>query len=332
MAAVTKRRITTVDVANLANVSQRTAARVFASPELVAEDTRRAVEAAAAELGYVPNAIARSLKSQRSGIVGVVVPSSGQYYHEVVRHLARALARVGEQLLVFSFDSADVDDTIAAVRGYQLDGLVLASATVPGDLLERAREGRRLVSFNDPAPHEGIPSVSVDNEAGVAALVDHVAGLGARSITFVNGLRAAATNKLRRSTSRRRAQVLGLTWTEVDGRAFTYDGGRRAGRALLAGGLPDVAMAASDELAFGIIDELRSGGAHVGHDIKVTGFDGLAQASWRAYDLTTIEQPLDSLIDETVRLVLPGRVETPPRITAPGIVRIRSSTTGHPLG
>lgn len=311
-------------------MSQRTAARTFSDPGLVAPDTRRAVEAAAAELGYVPNAIARSLKSQRSGIVGVVVPSQGQYYHEVIRELAASLAQAHSQMLVFSFQRSDVDAVIAAVRGYQLDGLILASASVPTQLLDNVASSQlRVVSFNDPMPPAGVPAITVDNSAGVAELVDHLAERGARSVTFVNGIRSAGTNKRRRAASRRSCAEHGIEWSDVNANDFSYEAGRAVAQKLVDN-LPDAVMAAGDELALGVIDGLRLAGVVPGTDVMLTGFDGLAQAGWASFELTTIEQPLTQLVAETVSATLDADGSLPEDKLVSGALRLRQSTLGPP--
>ncbi len=323
-----QRRVTTVEVARLANVSQRTAARAFASPELVAESTRDAVYAAAAELGYVPNAIASSLKSQRSTIVAALLPANARYYQEALVDLARAIADQGYQLLVLVFEpDEDNEPALRALRSYQIDGLLLASSIMPEQLVEAGLSGtRRVVAFNDPDPPEGVPGASVDNRAGVEDLVAHLAEIGGRSIVYVNGDRSASTNRLRRAGSREAAIARGMTWNEVHADSFHYEAGRIAGQRLLeAGSMPDGVMAACDEIAFGLIDEFRSGGLRIGVDVAVTGFDGLPQSAWRAYDLTTVEQPLAVLADRAARLLDHQQVETSP---VRGEIRVRRSTLG----
>ena len=133
-----------------AGVSQATVTRVFSSPDLVAPDTQQRVRDAATRLGYVPNAIARSLKSQRTDIVGAVVPTQGEYWQSVLTSFSRRLADKGKQLLLFSFADADqVVDALDAVEQYRLDGLVLASSTISQEHLVRMRRpGPRVVAFN----------------------------------------------------------------------------------------------------------------------------------------------------------------------------------------
>ena len=137
--------VTSHDVAAEAGVSQATVTRVFSSPDLVAPDTQQRVRDAADRIGYVPNAIARSLKSQRTDIVGAVVPTQGEYWQSVLTSFSRRLAEKGKQLLLFSFADADhVVDALDAVGQYRLDGLVLASSTISQEHLVRMRRPGRI--------------------------------------------------------------------------------------------------------------------------------------------------------------------------------------------
>lgn len=328
-----KRRITSVDVAGEAGVSQATVTRAFSSPQKVSPDTRMKVHAAAERLGYVPNAIARSLKSQRTNIIGAVVPAYGEYWQNVLTAFSRQLAEEGQQLLIFSFTEPDhVERALAAVDQYRLDGLVMASATIGSHQLSRM-ESRALplVAFNQPAAAGIIPSVSVDNEAGSRDLALHLVAAGARSVVFVGGVAATSTDQLR---YRGAAQALGdhgIACPYVAAGAFSYDAGYQAAVSLRSRDvLPDAVMVAGDELAFGVIDGLRQAGVSVPDDVMVTGFDGLPQAAWVGYDLTTLVQDTTVLVENAVELLLRSEVgaadQSAPEIVVGGTMRIGATT------
>lgn len=319
------RRVTSHDVAALAGVSQATVARAFNNPDLLAPETMQRVRDAAASVAYVPNALARTLKSQRSHIVGAVVPAEGEYYQQALTELTRQLSDTGQQLLLFTFaTSADIDDVLAKVLGYQLDAVVLASSSFAVDQIERmSATGVRVVAFNQPAAGGVVPSVSVDNVAGTGELASLLAEAGHRRVTFVGGVAEIETDKLR---YRGAAEVLdgaGASCHYIEAGAYSYAAGMRAADRLLAESAPDAVMVASDEIAFGVIDGLRRSGVRVPHDVSVTGFDGLPQAAWASYDLTTIEQPVRELVEATVSLTTS---RTPnEQILVPG--RLRAGTT-----
>ncbi len=300
-------RVTSRDVAVEAGVSQATVARVYSSPDKVAPSTQDWVRAAASKLGYVPNAIARSLKSQRTHIVGAVVPAQGEYWQSVLTAFSRRLAERGEQLLLFSFEDADhVQYALDSVEQYRLDGLVLASSTISQEHLVRMRRpGPRVVAFNQPAAAGLLPLVTVDNAAGMRELAEHVVARGVRTAAFVGGVASASTDQMRYRGAVAALAERGVPCTYIEAGSFTYDAGFKVTATLLdAQDRPDVVMVGSDEVAFGLLDGLRSAGIEVPHDILVTGFDGLPQAMWAGYDLTTLVQPVAVLVEEAITIIL----------------------------
>lgn len=306
------RKVTSTDVAARAGVSQATVARCFASPELVSPPTRLAVQQAASFLGYSPNAIARSLRQQRTNIIAALVPANGEYWQQVVAAFSMQLAANGKQLLLFSLpESGEVDPVLSAVDQFRVDGLIMASSRVTSDQLVRARQqGIPMVAFNQPAASGLVPSVTVDNEGGMRMLAAHVVAQRCRTVRFIGGVRSASTDKLRYTGAAQELGRHGVACPYSEAGAFTYDSGYKTGQLLAQDGqLPDAVMVASDELAFGVADGLEATGIRVGIDIVVTGFDGLPQASWARYDLTTLVQPTDLLVQQSIAMLL-GRSAT----------------------
>ena len=324
-------RVTSNDVAAEAGVSQATVTRAFTSPELVAPATRSQVEAAAQKLGYVPNAIARSLKSQRTHMIGAVVPAHGEYWQSVLTAFSRQLAARKHQLLLFSFaDAEHVDEALAAVEQYRLDGLILASSTIGQEHLFRIRRpAPPVVAFNQPAAAGLIPLVSVDNERGAGDLAEHMADLGVRDVLYIGGVATASTDQIRYRGAAKSLGARGIACAYLEAGAFTYDAGYEIASPFTAPeDLPGAIMVGSDEVAFGVLDRLRSSGLDVPGDVLVTGFDGLPQAAWAGYDLTTLVQPVEVLVDEAINLLLDsaGAGDNPEEIVVPGTIRIGKTT------
>lgn len=314
-------RATSRDVATEAGVSQATVARVFSSPEKVAEATRSKVRGAADRLGYVPNAIARSLKAQRTDIVGAVVPATGDYWQHVLTTFSRQLNDRRKQLLLFSFDgSGQVGGVLETVAQYQLDGLLLASANIStAQTVDAARTGLPVVAFNQPAAQHLVPTVTIDNELGMRQLAMHLVEQGITSAVFVGGVSAASTDQTRYRGATAALADYGIACPYVEAGAFSYEAGYKTARSLADGGLPDAVMVASDEVAFGVIDGLREQGIEAPRDVLVTGFDGLPQASWAGYDLTTLEQPTELLVEQAVAMVIGIADQT--TVVVPGTIR-----------
>ena len=323
-----EKRVTSVDVAAESGVSQATVARAFGSPELVAPETRARVEAAAQRLGYVPNAIARSLKSQRTNIVAAVFPTKGEYWQHVLTDFSRQLAAENKQLLVFSFaDPAQVDAVLDTVAQYRVDGVILASAAIDQRQLARMEHSAApVVAFNQPAAAGIVPSVSVDNEAGTAELAAHLIERDVRSVTFVGGLSTTSTDQIRYRGAARELGEAGVGCAYVEAGSFSYEDGYKIADQLAEQPLPDAFMVGGDELAFGVLDGLRAVGIDVPGQVLLTGFDGLPQASWNAYDLTTVVQATDALVERAIATLADDAVDAPD-VVVPGVLRIGTTTT-----
>lgn len=305
--AMRPRRVTSTDVARAADVSQATVTRVFAAPELVAAETAARVRETADRLGYVPNAMASTLKSRQSNIVGVLVPSGGSYYLQILDSLSRRLTAAGKHLLLLTFvDEDDIDRTLETVLGYEVDGLVLASSAFGATRLAQLRsQGRTVVAYNQPEAAGIVPTVAVDNAAGMAALAGLVVDRGHRDILFLGGIRRYRTDQLRFAGVVETLAAHGIPCAYLEAGAFTYTAGRvAANRVLDRGPLPDAIMVASDEVAFGLIDGLRANGVRIPEDVSITGHDGLPQAAWSTYRLTTVEQPMDRMVAAAVDMVI----------------------------
>jgi len=322
--------VTSRDVAAEAGVSQRTVARVFASAEKVSPAAQEKVRAAAERLGYIPNAIAGSLRSDRTNIIGAVVPAKSEYWQSVVTAFSRRLADLGKQLLLFSFvDTDHVAEALKSVERYRLDGLVLASSTLRQEhLAQMDRPNQKVVVFNQPAAERVLPVVTVDNKAGARDLAEHVIAQGIRTAAFVGTVASASTDRLRYRGAATALAGRDIACPYFEAGAFTYDAGYKIATHFLVGdGLPHVIMAGNDEVALGLIDGLRLGGVDVPDSVMVTGFDGLPQAAWAGYDLTTLVQPLEVLVDEALAIILGETDESscPVRVV-PGTLRVGNTT------
>lgn len=294
---------TSFDVARKAGVSQSTVARVFARPNMVSPETRALVMNAAEALGYVPSAIAGGMRRQKSGLIAIVVPAGGEYWQNVVTEFARQVGDGGRQLLVTSFrDASGVESAIRSVSRYRLDGLVLASSVISaGQIVRLADTAAPVVAFNQPAAEGLIASVMVNNQAGAAAIAEHLLEKGVRNPVFVGGVSSASTDQLR---YRGAVEVFGansVSCAYVEAGGFNYEAGFKVG--VDAAEWPrkhDAIMVAADELAFGVLDGLRASQRRVPDDVMVTGFDGLPQTAWEGYSLTTLVQPVEQLVSASL--------------------------------
>jgi LacI family transcriptional regulator len=335
--------VTLRDVAVRAGVHPATASRAL-NPEtriLVSEDTARRVLDAAAELGYHPNPVARSLRTRRSHTVGVLIPDlNNPLFPPIVRGLEDRLAAAGYVALIGNTDSDDERERMVfeQMRARHVDGLVLATARLHHPLLaEAARAEMPVVLINRLAQDYSFPSVSVDNERGVRMAVEHLAALGHRRIAHIAGPQEMSTG-----LSRYRGFVTAMESARlaidddliVFAKAFTVEEGLRCGRLLLERGTGCTAIAAgNDMLAVGCYAALDDAGLTCPDDISVVGFNDMPFIDRLRPPLTTIRFPHYQVGTEAAQLLLERIAEHagPVKILylAPELV-VRGSTARAP--
>jgi len=301
--------VTAEDVARLAGVSQSAVSRTFTPGACVSARMRQRVHDAAVRLGYQPNAHARSLTTGRSRIVGLVLSSlDNLLYPAVTERLALRLQQDGYHLLMFVSEQRDSDDLVRQILQYRVDGIVLGAATLSSGLARRCAQARiPVVLFNRVMATSGVvSSVRSDNVGGAAEIARFLVAGGHRRIAYIAGREDSSTN-----LERERGFVEGLAalGQRVQARAVgDYDAAaaRRAALELFgrARGRPDAVFVAGDLMALAVMDTLRHElGLRVPEDVSVVGFDGVPQAAWPSYRLTTFEQPVEPMVDAAVRLL-----------------------------
>ena len=305
--------ITSYDVARRAGVSQSAVSRCFTPRGGVSKQTRAKVMEAVDALGYRPNAIARSLITQRSNIVAIVLANLG-YHPEYTAELSRSLSARGLHVLLFTLDhESEADHVIDRIWQYRVDGVIAGVALAHEHIAMLARRRTPLVFLNRPYPNVAVSSVGCDQIAGERLLVDRLVAAGHRRFGIIGGPLDAAVSGQRVNGARDRLRELGIEDVRVVSSEYDYAGARAATRALAAtvGGIPDAIICASDMLAIGCMDEVRHAlGLRVPDDVSIVGFDGASQAAWSSYDLVTVAQPLRTMVDAAVDMLL-VRVDNP---------------------
>lgn len=330
--------LTSRDVARILGVSQSMISRAFDPGASVAPQKRSHIVEAAAALGYRPNVIARSLSTQSSRIVGIIIGTmDNPFYPQVLERLSKALQKAGYQSLLFSVPPGrEVDDQLPFLLQYNVDAVIVASATLSSGIArEWTKIGRRAVFFNRTIPDASVGSVSCDNYEGGRMAADHLVGLGRRRLAFVAGRRDTSTNSDRERGFLARLDELGMALhARAEGGDYAFAAGYAAALAL-APAQPDAVFFANDILALGGMDAMRHVlGLRVPQDVAVIGFDDIAMAAWPSYRLTTIRQPVEAMIEETVALIAgtPGDGDRPGSVTLPGVLVERNTTGMHDPG
>ncbi|MFZ4603434.1 MAG: LacI family DNA-binding transcriptional regulator [Caulobacterales bacterium] len=309
-------RATSYDVARRAGVSQSAVSRAFSTDGSVSDETRRRVIEAATALGYRPNAIARSLITRRSNLVGLVLASStNAYYPEVATEITRQCASRGSRILLFTFESGeDISGLLEQMWSYQVDGVVACTSLTLAQ--EKAFEASSvpLVLYNRAPISRYASSVGVDHEEGEGRLVDALWQSGARRFGVIAGPASSSVAQARVRGILRRLTDLGAPDPHIVAGDYTYESGVEGLRELLSAA-PEVeaVVCANDAMALGALDAARRGlGRVVPETLSIVGFDGFGAGRWLAYDLATMRQPVERMAEAAVELLF-ARIEDPTR-------------------
>jgi DNA-binding LacI/PurR family transcriptional regulator len=300
--------VTSGDVALLAQVSQSAVSRTFSPGASVSAETRQRVLDAAKQLGYRPNAIARAMISGRSRLIAILVAYlDNQFYPLVLEQMARALQERGYQILLFMTEPGDQDTVVQRILQYQVDGIVMASATLSSKLAyECINTGTPVVLFNRYVPSSPTSSVTSDNLEGGRLLAHFLADSGHARIAFIAGNEDSSTSRDREAGFYKGLGERGLTvFSRVIG-GYSFEGAKKATRALLSQKTrPDAIFVANDHMAFAAMDVARGEyRLRIPEDISIVGYDDVPEAGWGGYQLTTVAQPSQAMVDATVSILL----------------------------
>jgi LacI family transcriptional regulator len=327
------------DVAQLAGVHAATASRAL-NPKtrpLVNADTARKVLKAAETLGYLPNPIARSLKTSKSSTVGLVIPDlTNPLFPPIVRGIEDVLSPAGYSAWIVNTDNDPERERaqIESLRSRQVEGLIVATARLDHPLLRRLYEqGLKMVLVNRRVDGVDMPSITADDSAGIGLAVQHLVDLGHRRIAHLAGPQTTSTGVVRARAFRYAVRDHGLAddpsliaycdyWTETEG--------ARALRGLLDGGQQFTAVVAGNDLiALGCYDVFAERGIDCPEQISVVGFNEMPFLDKMRPPLTTIALPHYEIGAEAARMLLEviDTPDRPPRsVLLPTSLVIRQST------
>jgi LacI family transcriptional regulator len=306
--------VTLKDVAALAGVHPATVSRAL-NPEtrlLVSDETADRILAAADSLGYRPNTVARSLRTRRSSTVGVLIPDlNNPLFPPIVRGIEDRLAADGYVALIGNTDADEERERLVfeLMRDRHVDGFVFATARLRSPLLAEAEAARiPCVLVNRYAAGYGFPAVSVNNEAGIAQVVAHLASLGHRRIGHVAGPQDISTGltRYRGFVAAMSAHALPVDPALVaHARAYSIDEGDRCCSELIRseGGCTAI-VAANDMLAVGCYAALEAAGLSCPKDISIVGFNDMPFIDRLTPPLTSVSFAHYDVGTEAGRLIL----------------------------
>lgn len=331
-----KTSVTSTDVAKLANVSQSAVSRTFTPGASVSEKTRERVMTAARELGYRPNALARSLISGRSRIIGLVIAYlENHFYSIVIEKLSRLLQSRGYHVMLFMTETGQQDEVVQEILQYQVDGVVLASVTLSSHIAQEcAALGVPVVLFNRYIPDSQTSSVVSDNVKGGCLLAELLISEGHQRIAFIAGQENSSTNVERERGFTEGLAAAGLTLCCRAVGNYNFEDAAVAARDMLSKSTPDAIFVANDHMAFAVMDVIRGEfDLKIPDDISVVGYDDVPEAGWPSYNLTTVEQPIEKMITATVEILLEQmehkQVKPTQKVAEAGLVVRGSTRTKH---
>lgn len=303
------RRVTSYDVARHAGVSQSAVSRCFKPGASVSPIMRDRVMASARELGYRPNAIARSLITRRSNLVAVVISNlTNLYYPEVLSELSQRFSDRGVRVLLFTLPhESDIDLVLEQVWQYRVDGVVAAARLSAAQVKEFEQHQLPLVFYNRYLVDRSVNAVCCDQIEGARQLVTRLHAAGHRRFGMVSGPRDSIVGEERLRGTVESLAALGAPEPIIVEGDYGYDGGVRAMHELVrrARKAPDAIVCANDVTAIGCIDAARNElGLKVPGQVSIVGFDGVDPSRWQSYKLTTFRQPVQRMAEAAVSILM----------------------------
>lgn len=317
--AVRRRRPTLEMVAERAGVGRGTVSRVINGSDQVSPTTRDSVMRAVRELGYVPNHAARTLVTQRTETIALVVSEPQEhvfaqpFFAHIVRGVSTELTQRGLQLLLATAGSAAEHERLGEyLASHHVDGVLLVSEHRDDPLPQRlADAGVPYVHGGRPLQAEGsvVDYVDIDNVGGGYTATRYLLESGRRTVGTVAGPQDMVPGVERLQGYRRALADAGRAADDslVHAGDFSYEGGEAAARALL-NSAPDIdaVFVGSDLMALAVLRVLREHGRRVPDDVAVVGYDDSSLGLHSDPPLTTIHQPVEQMGREMARVLVEG--------------------------
>ena len=301
--------VTLKEVAELAGVSRSAVSRTFTEGASVSAKMRAKVEAAAQQLGYSPNMLARSLTTRQTKLIGLI---SNNFHNPVFLQVfdlfTRELQTRGfKPLLVNLSDETDPQKSLQMMREYCVDGVIVASSTLPPAFSHAFHTANVPVvhAFGRFTSTADVHIVSVDNRRCGMLAAEHLIALGYKHIGFLGGPENATTTIDRWDGFKSVAKDFSdITLSYSFAGAYSFDAGRLEMTRLLEGKPVQAYFCGDDVLSLGAISAIHSAGLKVPEDIGILGMNDMEMAAWAGIELSTIHQPISQIISSSVELIV----------------------------
>ena len=307
------------DVAKIAQVHPSTVSRVFSGSESISEATRRRVLDAAEVLGFQPNAIARSLSTQRTHTIGIVVPHvfegffDDSFFPQIMRGMLEAAYRHGYRLILGGSQSYqdEISQIVDIMQSSQADGIVVMSSRLDVDTVDQLQDlDSQFVLLGHPPGGDSpeILWVDADNHLATQKAIEHLISLGHTKIAYVGGDPKTLTTRERQQAYEETMEAAGLQVNDkwIDYGYFDEPGGYTAVQRMknLGDSMPTAFYAANDLMAVGVLRALTELGLRVPEDVSVIGTNNAYISQHTNPPLTTIEVPYAGIGKKAVELLI----------------------------
>ncbi len=291
--------ITIKDIAERAGVSYATVSRALNSRADVSPETRSRILELAKELGYQPNAIARSLVKRKSEMVALIVPDvSNPFFSDITMSVNEAAEEAGYTVVVCNtgWDEKKEADKLRIMQEQRVDGIICKPVNELSE--ERLKEINVPIVLFWHAQPDDISYIEVDHEAGGKLAVRHLIERGYKKIAYLGGKLTSQSNQIRMDAYKRSLIEGGLEVREewINNGGFSMESGyQRIGSMFRLSNPPDAVFCGNDIIALGVLQYARDHGLNVPRDFGIIGFDDISYASLPQVRLSTISQPRDKL-------------------------------------
>ncbi|WP_298462346.1 LacI family DNA-binding transcriptional regulator [uncultured Cellulomonas sp.] len=302
------RRVTITDVARTAGVSVATVSKVINGRYGVAARTTERVQQVIDDLGYESSLVARSLRSHRTNVIGILVAEFEPFSTEILKGTSQAITGSGYELLAYSGGGRAGEDVgwerryLSRLSGTLIDGAILVTPTVVS-----TGASVPVVAIDPHAGPADMPTVDADNFSGALLATEHLLRLGHRRIGFLGGRPDLESARLREDGYRIALERAGLTADPALMRVGGYQRHLAVGPAHELLSLPEpptAIFAANDLSALGTMDVARELGLSVPDDLSVVGFDNVPESALTTPPLTTVNQPMQEMGSRAVDLLI----------------------------
>ncbi len=328
-----RRRYSIAEIAEICGVSKATVSRVInGNPHGVGEKTRSRVLKVIEEVNYRPNALARSIATARSGMVGLIVPDvSNFFYPKVIRGVMDYMDTKGYSVIVGNSDYNPEQEArqLLNLIDKRVDGIILCSGVSNKDFLKEFRKYHVPIGLMGRSFDIALSDVSIsgDNVKGGQKSVEFLLKRGHKRIVFVEGKFSVSGGKQRLEGYKRGYAAAGLPvdpalLMEGD---YTIEFGKQAVRELLENKIQfDAIMTGSDLIAIGMVTELKAKGIHVPEDVELLGYDNIELAGVFEPSLSTVSKPHYDMAyfvaEQLIRVIEGETVKLPHMLVEPQLV------------